>query len=315
MRLPQTHPARPDRLVSEKCRSSPRAEPWGILPNLDVAHETCRARERLSQACKFTYVFLGRDPLAPSQLWYGIRVVTPPPLESQRVFILAVDPSPERVDEIRAALDESIPVRWARDVDAALESDRSHRWLGVVVGPSFEGAEGLELAKRLVSHSSADVAAAWIATDPSVEMIRDASQHAITTVLPPVNEASMTSFREQCHLRRQPAPTVARLWAARNLAQEHHLTAREIDVLELLLEGNDVGRIATRFAIAEKTAQHHVSSILRKTGATRSRQLMVRALHIAQAACVEGMPLADLTPQIELTSEQIRQELARRNKR
>lgn len=233
------------------------------------------------------------------------------PLDVQRVFILAVDPKESSIAEIRAALDPGIPVRWARDEAEALENDRSHRWLGVVVGPSFGDATGLELLKRLVSHSSADVAAALVASEPTLAQLREAAQHAITLVFQPVNEASMTAFREQCHLRRQPTPGIARTWAARTLSERHELTARESEVLELLLEGADVGRISERFSISEKTAQHHVSSILRKTGVSRARQLMVRALHIAQAACVEGMPLAELTPQLGITPEMIENELLR----
>ena len=38
---------------------------------------------------------------------------------------------------------------------------------------------------------------------------------------------------------------------------------------------------------------------------------MVRALHIAQAACVDGMPLAELTPQLGVTPEMIENELLR----
>ena len=82
------------------------------------------------------------------------------PLDVQRVFILAVDPKESVVEEIRAALDPGIPVRWARNEAEALENDRSHRWLGVVVGPTIGDTAGLELLQRLVSHSSADVAAA-----------------------------------------------------------------------------------------------------------------------------------------------------------
>lgn len=233
------------------------------------------------------------------------------PLDVQRVFILAVDPNESIVAEIRAALDPGIPVRWARNEAEALENDRSHRWLGVVVGPTVGDSAGLELLKRLVSHSSADVAAALVASQPTLDQLRDAAQHAITLVFQPINEASLTAFREQCHLRRQPTPGIARKWAARTLSERHELTARESEVLELLLEGGDVGRISERFNISEKTAQHHVSSILRKSGVSRARQLMVRALHIAQAACVDGMPLAELTPQLGVTPEMIENELLR----
>jgi DNA-binding CsgD family transcriptional regulator/tetratricopeptide (TPR) repeat protein len=46
------------------------------------------------------------------------------------------------------------------------------------------------------------------------------------------------------------------------------LTARELEVLHLLIEGHSNGEIGTRLFISRKTASVHVSNILRKLGAT-----------------------------------------------
>lgn len=65
------------------------------------------------------------------------------------------------------------------------------------------------------------------------------------------------------------------------LAHPHGLTAREADVLRLLRDGLRNSEIADRLRIAEKTAGHHVSSILAKLG-VRTRQEAARHGEIAE---------------------------------
>ncbi|MGY1495173.1 ATP-binding protein [Streptomyces sp. QTS52] len=65
------------------------------------------------------------------------------------------------------------------------------------------------------------------------------------------------------------------------LAHPDGLTAREADVLDLLRNGLRNSEIADRLRIAEKTAGHHVSSILAKLG-VRTRQEAARHGEIAE---------------------------------
>ena len=55
------------------------------------------------------------------------------------------------------------------------------------------------------------------------------------------------------------------------------LTARELDVLRLLVNGDSNGQIAIRLGISTKTASVHVSNILHRLGATNRVQAAVRA--------------------------------------
>ncbi len=56
------------------------------------------------------------------------------------------------------------------------------------------------------------------------------------------------------------------------------LTARELEVLELLAEGLRNAEIAGRLFLSEKTVVHHVSSIMRKLGASTRGQAVDQAI-------------------------------------
>ncbi|HXV57206.1 MAG TPA: helix-turn-helix transcriptional regulator, partial [Gaiellaceae bacterium] len=55
------------------------------------------------------------------------------------------------------------------------------------------------------------------------------------------------------------------------------LTARQLDVLALLVDGLTNAEIADRLVVSPRTAEHHVAAVLRKLGATSRREAARRA--------------------------------------
>ena len=56
-----------------------------------------------------------------------------------------------------------------------------------------------------------------------------------------------------------------------------NLTTREVEVLQLLMEGLRNSEIAERLVLSERTVHHHVSAILRKLGAGSRTEAVARA--------------------------------------
>ncbi|MFL6151668.1 MAG: ATP-binding protein [Ornithinibacter sp.] len=85
--------------------------------------------------------------------------------------------------------------------------------------------------------------------------------------------ADAAAARARALLRAQGwvAPRVAR--SARSARHPTGLTAREVEVLGLVSEGLTDAQVAQRLFISRRTAEHHVSSILAKVGASSRREL------------------------------------------
>ena len=69
------------------------------------------------------------------------------------------------------------------------------------------------------------------------------------------------------------------------LAERHGLTARELQILELLVEGHSNARLANLLWVTEQTIKFHLSNIYRKLGVGNR----VEAAHAAQAAGLDAV--------------------------
>lgn len=70
-----------------------------------------------------------------------------------------------------------------------------------------------------------------------------------------------------------------------------HLTAREHEILELVLQGEQNKEIAARLGLAEQSVKEHVSDLLRKFGVRNRAALGVAGAHLA----LVGEPLLERT--------------------
>lgn len=66
------------------------------------------------------------------------------------------------------------------------------------------------------------------------------------------------------------------------------LTARQAEVLELMVAGRTNAEIAERLAITEKTAEHHVSAVLAKLGAPNRASAVAMALGMGLVTRPDG---------------------------
>ena len=65
--------------------------------------------------------------------------------------------------------------------------------------------------------------------------------------------------------------------AGNGAGEPHGLSAREVEVMSLIADGQTNGEIAARLFLAEKTVKNYVSSILSKLGLERRTQAAVLA--------------------------------------
>ena len=79
-------------------------------------------------------------------------------------------------------------------------------------------------------------------------------------------------------LRAEGVPSIPRGPRAATRQQRFGLTARELEVLSCLLKGPSNRAIAQQLGLSRRTVEHHISTILQKTGAQSRRELVVLAL-------------------------------------
>jgi DNA-binding NarL/FixJ family response regulator len=94
-------------------------------------------------------------------------------------------------------------------------------------------------------------------------LLRSAHRCAVELGAKPLQDEVEALARRSRISLREPMPLVVPAQAATRLAT---LTAREREVLALLVAGRSNGEIAKELVISDKTVSAHVSNILRKTG-------------------------------------------------
>jgi DNA-binding CsgD family transcriptional regulator len=177
---------------------------------------------------------------------------------------------PQPPDIVLADLDDETD---AAVVDGWLEALRPTSGL-VTLSPEPQGRRGGHSASAglltELAHIAGDRGLAFGA------LRRDATPEEIGAALSAVSGGLITLDRHLAALLLQPLPVIAPT-PERLTGPEEPLTARELEVLQLLAEGLPNKIIATRLHITEHTAKFHVSSILMKLGAASRTEAVTTA--------------------------------------
>jgi DNA-binding CsgD family transcriptional regulator len=115
---------------------------------------------------------------------------------------------------------------------------------------------------------------------------RSADQEDLLAALAIFNRlrASAAAARVRDALRSQGVRHLPRGPDARAPAHPAGLTARQVDVLNLVTEGLTNAEIAERFVVSVRTVDHHVSAVLDKLGVQNRRQAAERAQQLGLVA-------------------------------
>lgn len=125
--------------------------------------------------------------------------------------------------------------------------------IGLVVLTMYAGDEQLFAALQAG-------ASAFVAKDAPADDVVAAARHAI------VAPRSFTAATLTEAMRRKMSPTGPQL------------SAREVEVLELLAQGMGVSAVARRLYVSESTAKTHISKIYEKLGAANRAQAIMNAI-------------------------------------
>jgi DNA-binding CsgD family transcriptional regulator len=181
-----------------------------------------------------------------------------PPMEQlERVHALAEQHAHEQL------VDEIGYWRWKLGADVHLDSDSG--WARQVRGEWERAAawwaERGQPYERALALSEADQVDALL---QSMELLDELSATPITRkVRKRLRELGVR------HIPRGPAPATK--------ANPAGLTARQLEVLELMVAGLTNSQIADRLVLSIRTVDHHVSAVLQKLGVATRREAAARA--------------------------------------
>lgn len=119
------------------------------------------------------------------------------------------------------------------------------------------------------------------------EMLAAHAALAIATARMAARERELAAQRERERIGRDVQDAVSRalvgMVARARAGAVRDLTAREVEVLRLMVEGLANKEIATRLGLSQKTVKTHVSSVLGKLGVADRTQAAVLAVRSGMA--------------------------------
>lgn len=207
---------------------------------------------------------------------------------TERITVLLVDDHPVVREGYRRLLEESGRIAVVGEAATAAEALQQFSSLGpdvVVMDISLPGVSGIEGMRRILAHRSGARVLAFSMHEDSIFVRRalDAGAAGYVTkanaprVLVEAVEAVASGKR---YLSHEVAQALALDTSNGDQAAHTTLSAREFEVLELLLQGCTLDDIARQLCLNQKTVANHQSTIKQKLGADTAAQLFRAAMRL-----------------------------------
>ena len=188
------------------------------------------------------------------------------------VYIVDDDPA------VRDSLALLLSLRGYRTASFASAEDflsgASPDWCGCVIADiRMPGKSGLEMQREMIARRIG-LPVIIVTAHGDVESAREAFRsHAVDFLEKPFDDARASAAVEEAFSRERERIS-ARVRTSRTEASLASLTAREREILELLIVGLHNKEVARRLGISPRTVEIHKARVLEKTGARNVTELV-----------------------------------------
>ena len=141
--------------------------------------------------------------------------------------------------------------------------------------PQIEGLEAV-IQIRAVSPQARIIILTTYDTDEDIYQCLQAGARGY--LLKDATSQELTQAVRQVHQGKRFIPADVAMKLAERIESDE-LTAREIDVLEMMVQGSSTAKLSEALHISEGTVKFHVNNILQKLNARDRTQAVVTALH------------------------------------
>jgi len=155
----------------------------------------------------------------------------------------------------------------------------------VVMDIGLPGASGIEAMRRMLADRPTLRVLIFSMHDDAIFCSRALDAGALgylskSSAPEALVEAIYAVFRGESYLSPDVAENLTRQRSTNAPFSLESLTAREFEVLRLLVRGETVGAIATRLGLSEKTVANHQTALREKLGVRNGVQLALRAAEL-----------------------------------
>jgi two-component system invasion response regulator UvrY len=211
---------------------------------------------------------------------------------TRQINVVLVDDHPVVREGYRRLLEISGRIRvvaQAANADAALAEFQRARPHVVVMDIALPGVSGIEATRRILAESSDARILVFSMYEDAVfarrALAAGATGYVTKSSAPRVLVEAVEALAAG---KRYLSPDVAQNLAlhppGESAAASHGLSARELEILQLLLQGYTPADIAKQLGVHQKTVANHQSSLKQKLGAETAAQLLHAAMRLGLGA-------------------------------